>query len=369
MGTSDSNPGDSDKRVQDQSNGACTARTLDDANTSLDSGREVLSALCAEYRKLPMSLSWTVRPRSYHRTVMYKLEYVRAAFGPKLVEYVKHKSMGGVAGQKGSRYEDRFTLLKIGEAAGIAFSRNGVFSDRENVTFQSQAVCFVDDLVIFQSRTKTVSHFQAKNAAAVSWGKGTKSLASDFRNQRKLSKARGLKTNLSLVVSRKKLATKLRNNVPKDLKTWTTVVYFPPDSSLSALLKFSPMRAGLTQLLGPEPTDDRLVTVGRLLLGVWSEAGKATTLKKMIQHLLDSEAPLIRPLKPVAKLELSLSVIFDTIPDFQFAVERGFFIWKYGTTDRGCYREHCGSARFSAFAQRIIIRRPQTFGELEVELG
>jgi hypothetical protein len=69
---------------------------------------------------------------------MYKLEHISAACGPKLVAYVRNKTTGGTAGQKGTRYEDRLAVLKIGEAAKSAFSRNGKFSATWNVTFQGE---------------------------------------------------------------------------------------------------------------------------------------------------------------------------------------------------------------------------------------
>jgi hypothetical protein len=83
---------------------------------------------------------------------MYSLNVVAVACGPKLARYVKNKNKGGTAGQKGTRYEDRFALLKICEAAKQAFAAgNGTFSPSWNVSFLSQAFCFVDDLVIIES--------------------------------------------------------------------------------------------------------------------------------------------------------------------------------------------------------------------------
>jgi hypothetical protein len=299
---------------------------------------------------------------------IYQLKHVREACGPLLARYVQSKTRGGAAGQKGTRYEDKFALLKIGEAARSAFAEDGFFAEGRNVTFQGQAPCFVDDLVIFERRSKTANHFQLKDVATLTWGKGARSIASDFRQQLKLGKNRKLNTHLFLVVSRKSLAGSLATNIPKDLARKSSVVYFPA-GSLADLLKFPPMRKGLLALLGPNPSEDHLVSVGRMLMGVWADAGKAVTLKKLFEQLHQSKAPLLRPLVPVTKLDPLLISVFNRIQDFEFSVEKGFLVWKYGNTDSGCFPEHCGSDRFRAFAQRMMTQKPRTFRKLEGELG
>jgi hypothetical protein len=299
---------------------------------------------------------------------IYQLKHVRQACGPKLVRYVQNKTRGGAAGQKGIRYEDKFALLKIGEAAESAFAKDGFFAEGRNVTFQGQAPCFVDDLVIFERRSKKVNHFQVKDVATLTWGKGAKSIASDFRQQLKLGKYHKLNTNLCLVVSRKSLARTLATNTPQDLSKKSTVIYFPA-GTLAHLSKFPPMRNGLAALLGPNPSQDHLVSIGRMLMGVWADAGKAVTLKRLFEQLHESEAPLLRPLVPVTKLDPLLISVLNRIPDFKYSVENGFFVWKYGDTDSGCFPEHCGSRRFSAFARRMMTQKPRTFRKLEGELG
>jgi hypothetical protein len=299
---------------------------------------------------------------------IYQLKHVRDACSPKLTRYVQNKTRGGTAGQKGIRYEDKFALLKIGEAAQSAFAKDGFFAEGRNVTFQGQAPCFVDDLVIFERRSKTANHFQVKDVATLTWGQGAKSIASDFRQQLKLGKNRKLNTNLFLVVSRKSLASSLATKIPKGLGKKSSVVYFPA-GSLAVLSKFPPMRKGLLALLGPNPSEDHLVSVGRMLMGVWADAGKAVTLKKLFQQLHQSKAPLLRPLVPVTKLDPLLISVFNRIRGFEFSVEKGFFVWKYGNADSGCFPEHCGSDRFCAFAQRMMTQKPRTFRKLEGELG
>jgi hypothetical protein len=300
---------------------------------------------------------------------MYSLQEVSAACGPNLAKYVQNKARGGAAGQKGTRYEDRFALLKIGEAAQAAFARIGSFSASWNVSFRSQAFCFVDDLVVYRSATRTAHHYQAKNQATVAWGQGAKSLSSDFRNQLKLGRSRMIQTTVTLVVNSRGKAKKLLANIPSGLKKYTFVSFFPPDQSVYKLLEYKPMRDGLNALLGPDPTDDRLVTVGMLLQSAWTEAGKVTTLKKMVEELHKREAPLLRPLNPVRLIDSRLKATLDSIPHFSYSLEKGFMRWRYGTTDRGCFSEHCGTQKFASFAQRVISRRPGTFADLEVELG
>ena len=299
---------------------------------------------------------------------MYSPQEVATVCGPKLAKYVQNRARGGAAGQKGTRYEDRFALLKIGEAAQHAFAKNGSFSASWNVSFRSQAFCFVDDLVVYRSATRTAHHYQAKNKATVAWGQGAKSLSSDFRNQLKLGKSRNIQTTVTLVVNSESKAKKLRADFPNGLGKNVFVSYFPPDQSIPKLLEYKPMWDGLNALLGPDPTEDHLVSVGRLLQSAWTEAGKVTSLKKMLVELHKSRAPLLRPLNPATAIDSQLKVVLDSIPHFQYSLEKGFMRWRYGTTDSGCYSEHCGSQKFASFAQRVISRGPSKFSELEVEL-
>src|SRR6202034_2357451 len=109
-----------------------------------------------------------------------------------------------------------------------------------------------------------------KNQSAVAWRQGARSLSSDFRNQLKLGKSRKIKTLVTLVVNSKIKARKLEARIPTKLKKYAFVAFFPPDQSIAKLLKYKPMRDGLNALLGPNPTDDRLVTVGMLLQSTWT---------------------------------------------------------------------------------------------------
>jgi hypothetical protein len=185
----------------------------------------------------------------------------------------------------------------------------------------------------------------------------------------KLGKSRNIHTKVTLIVNSKRKAKKLLADIPKDLEKNAFVSYFPPDQSIPKLIKYKPMREGLIALLGPDSTDDHLLTVGMLLQSAWTEAGKVTTLKKMIENLHRTKAPLLRPLKPVAAINPQLEAVLNAIPNFNYSLEKGFMSWRYGTTDRGCYSEHCGTQKFASFSQRVISRRPSTFADLEVELG
>jgi hypothetical protein len=300
---------------------------------------------------------------------MYSRQEVAAACGPSLVRYVERKARGGAAGQKGTRYEDRFALLKIGEAAQAAFARNGSFSVSWNVSFRSQAFCFVDDLVVYRRAAREANHYQLKNQAVVRWGKRSKSLASDFRNQLKLGRSKEIRTTVTLVVNRKNKTQKLQSDMPRGLEKYAFVTFFPPYESVSKLLKYKPMRDALNALLGPDPTDDRLASVGMLVQSAWTEAGKVTTLKKLLEGLHKRDAPLVRPLKPVATIDSRLKAALDSIPNFTYSFQKGFMCWRYGSADSGCFSHHCGSQKFAFFTQRVINRNPVTFAELEVELG
>lgn len=119
---------------------------------------------------------------------------------------------------------------------------------------------------------------------------------------------------------------------------------------------------------GPDPTEEPLVAVRMLLQSAWTEAGRATTLKKMLEPLYKREAPLLSPLNPVPAIDSQLKAVLDLIPNFHSSLERGYMRWRYGTTDRGCLSDRCGAQKFASFAQRVIRLRPSTFADFEGEL-
>ena len=300
---------------------------------------------------------------------MYVLEQVRTLFGETTAKYVANKARGGAAGQKGTRYEDRFALMKIGEAAKLAFDGDGDFAKERDTDFYSQVPCFVDDLIVAFRGSETAEHYQLKNQAAPSWGKGKKSISSDFAKQLRLGGATKQITTVTLVVNSPDLATKLREKKPRALRKNTFVCYFPPSATLFELLEHQPMREALSELLGPDPSDDHLVAIGRVMQGAWADAGNATSLETLLSELHKGGAPFLRPLNSVPDLPQDLKNILDAIPDFAYRVERGFFRWSYGNSDSGCYSKHCSTTEFIAFTRRVVLKYPTTFESLEVELA
>jgi|tagenome__1003787_1003787.scaffolds.fasta_scaffold20810566_3 hypothetical protein len=109
---------------------------------------------------------------------MFDDETVQSACGQVALEYLKNKHLGGISGQKGTRYEDYYAVFRLAEYAGAAYSTGGGLDGSETTRFMSQVEkCFVDDLVIEEMGRQQELFHQLRNVRSLSWGDGEKSLA------------------------------------------------------------------------------------------------------------------------------------------------------------------------------------------------
>lgn len=304
--------------------------------------------------------------------LMYTLTDIERICGRPRAEYVRRKQIGGVSGQKGTRFEDWLAVFRIAETCRAAFEQGqGRFVKRRNATFYGQVQCFVDDLVVRRSHRLEVIHYQAKNRQSASWGTRGGSLRRDFIDQKLICEDQTLCYQLVLVVSNLANSRRLASKIPQELIGKGSVLYFPYRTRLSELLRahasFREALQDMTPYTSASMSD--LEATGLALLGVWINAGNRISAQRAMAKMMEGRGPLVRPLNPVTRLRPKLTAVLDSIPGFHYHLEKGFLHWRYGRTDSGCYRYHCGSSGFGKFAVRQIARQPRTFEELEGELG
>lgn len=306
---------------------------------------------------------------------MYSPLAIEKACGKSALTYARNKARGGAAGQKGTRYEDHFAIFKVAEEAARVFNEgNGRFEAGSDISVFSQILCFVDDLVLRQGRKRSVAHYQAKNRLSTTWGKGPKSLRSDFNRQLKLCTSLKVKCSLNLVVSSAAAFQNLSGNITPKLRHCAKVIFFPYENISGLLRTYSPFRDAFVAL-NPRssPTDSDLLSTATLLLGTWADTGNQVTIRQILKETgsrgARGGAPAVRPLNSRKRLAPRLKVVLDAIPGFDYSLEKGFMQWRYGQTDSGCYRYACDSKEFGAFAKRQIQRRPKTYDDIEGELA
>jgi hypothetical protein len=129
-----------------------------------------------------------------------------------------------------------------------------------------------------------------------------------------------------------------------------------------------PLRELLCQLTRKEdPEDDEIGYVfGMLMLGL-QQAGKAPTVKAVIETAQQASPSLIRLLPcQIGGVELNpeFAKILAKIEYLQYRIERGFFSWEaLGTS--GVLPFSCLSQQFVRFQKLVIGMAPATFDKFE----
>lgn len=194
---------------------------------------------------------------------MYKEEQIKQLFGDEALDYLKNKNQGGTNNQKGSDYETNFTVYQL------ALLSKRVIEEKELIKFYTQVPAFVDDLLIEFADSNIFYHYQLKSGTSVTWGKGLKSIADDFKKQQELNLANSKNSNLYLVVSVQNLCAALNQNIPNKIKSYSQVIYFPPEPKLVKIIEQEPaFREAIEYLSAFEnPAPDKIECVVTVLLG------------------------------------------------------------------------------------------------------
>ncbi|OCR01260.1 hypothetical protein BCD67_25695 [Oscillatoriales cyanobacterium USR001] len=297
---------------------------------------------------------------------MYKEEQIKQLFGDEALDYLKNKNQGGTNNQKGSDYETNFTVYQL------ALLSKRVIEENELIKFYTQVPAFVDDLLIEFADSNIFYHYQLKSGTSVTWGKGIKSIADDFKKQQELNLANSKTSNLYLVVSVQDLCAALNQNIPNEIKLYSQVIYFPRDPKLVKIIEQEPaFREAIEYLSAFEnPAPDKIECVVTVLLGAWVCSDKSgISLMDILKKAQKSTPSYICSFSQERQLDPQVENILSNIDNFSYNLTKGFLHWSYRDgLEEGTLPYSIDTDRFRQFQQLIEKNNPTSFEQLEVFL-
>lgn len=293
-------------------------------------------------------------------------EQVEKLFDLETLKYFKNKQKGGAANQRGSRYEDFFSVMKLAESFLFLMS-NDIEQDIEICT---QAEAFVDDLLISDKLHKSQHHFQLKNTVNIKWGCGEKSISDDFYKQKQLNDNLGIKvTRTTLICSYQPKVATLKQEIPSCIHEFTDVLFFPKADTLNQLIlhpDYSTFKTVIERICFSKDSD-KVEALAKAIYGHWND--KKTTLFSVRSFLSEFQAVFPNYLAIVGvTTELLPEVvrIFDNIANFKYGIEKGYLSWSYGSgLDSGTIPYPINSETFLSFQRKVVAKHPRQFSELE----
>lgn len=181
-------------------------------------------------------------------------------------KYLKRKHQGGKNNSKGNQYESFYAVYCLAELM------NEYMSEDNTVYLSSQvADAFVDDLLIEKSASEKL-YCQLKNVKNLTWK--SERLESDFKRQMEISEEKGEHFQLRLVYSAVDSSVV---EIPREISSCTTTVYFPACESLNQLLlSFIPFKNAISRISvkGENAINDELFGIAGTLLGAWNSCGQ-----------------------------------------------------------------------------------------------
>ncbi|MEL6940181.1 MAG: hypothetical protein AAFO84_13415, partial [Cyanobacteria bacterium J06598_1] len=102
---------------------------------------------------------------------MYSENQISEQFGDDILKYLNRKHRGGTSNEKGNTYESFYAIYKI------AILSPSVIEQQLEIKFYSQALAFVDDLIIFYEFEDRLQHHQLKNSPSITWGTASQSIS------------------------------------------------------------------------------------------------------------------------------------------------------------------------------------------------
>ena len=297
---------------------------------------------------------------------MYTIENVENLFGASSARYLQGKHRGGTNNSKGNTYENIFAIYQV------ALLSKDVIESQKNIFFSSQILAYVDDLIIEYETDILLRHFQLKNSSNVSWGSGEKSICDDFEKQYILNNSYSKKSHLELVVSCDKLRRKLDSCIPINIKSYSQVIYFCHEESLSKILnKDENFRNAIKYLCASDnPEPDKLECVATVLLGAWvaSDKSKASVMD-IIMKAQQSSPCYIRSFNLQLKLDPEVENILKNIEGFTYKISKGFLEWEFEEgLNEGILPYSIDSQQFTNFQKKLKQKQPIYFDDLEVFL-
>ncbi|MGI4727832.1 MAG: hypothetical protein ACRYGB_04600 [Janthinobacterium lividum] len=278
-----------------------------------------------------------------------------------LYQYLKNKNIGGTNNYKGATFENFFTIYKIAQTFNNYLNQDIVFS--------SQVFCFIDDLVIENSTSNKIEHFQIKDIATLSWETENHPLKDDFKNQNLVCDI-SVQSELTLVVSKKDLYTNLKATIPKEIEKFVSVIHFETSISMARLLNINTQIKGeiLKMCAIKNPSTYILETIGVSILGVWDGTSKShVSLKEILQQCNANSPNYIKGF--INQISSELRTILSSITGFSFQIQNGYIKWAFNNTDEGILQYIIGSQEFIQWENDIRNSTFSSFNDIEPYLS
>ena len=294
---------------------------------------------------------------------MAHTKQIERLFGPDVKKYFINKQMGGNSNQKGSRYEDFFSVMQLAQLFQLLTNDD----DKDDIKIYAQAEAFVDDLLIKFQKHNTQHHFQLKTSLTVSWGNDLKSISDDFYKQKVLNDDSGIDiTRTVLVCSDKETADRLQKSVPQNIADFADTLFFPEADTINHLILIDDEFKTLIGRICFSNDIDKLEALAMLILGHWvNKKTTMTSVNKLLSTLENAFPNYLARLNVTENLLPEVERIFSTITNFSVKIEKGYFSWQYHDFDSGTIPYSVDSKEFIAFQQEITSKCPKQFDELE----
>lgn len=302
---------------------------------------------------------------------MYSKKTIAEVFGAKEVSRIQARHSGGLAGQKGTRFEDYFAVFKLAEEFALCYGRASArYKNSRGATILAQVFAIIDDVAVVLRNPQMVEHYQLKNVQHISWGSGEGSLSEAFVLQKKLCKKANVKSRLFLVVSNEALRTRLQSSTSAKLSKVARITFFPYQSIALLVQTHEPFRKALIKLspFGQRVENDKLVSLAKFVCGHWFAANNKMTIDNLAKAMETEAGAFCRPKKGTRSMPSHIKGILSRIPGFRWKIEKGFFSWSWGSTDSGRYPHHCWTREFERLLSRIQQGRPDCFSAIEGDL-
>ena len=243
--------------------------------------------------------------------------------------YLKRKHRGGESNAKGNVYENVYAVFQIVKA--IAECRNSL----DAVAMQTQLEeTYVDDLLI-EKEGRNIYH-QIKDVKSLTWDSGSsRSLSSDFENQKALSEDRGESFLLKLVHSRSDISFK--DTMPEAIKEVTETEHFPSVDDINQIIYLSKsMKQALMKVSakGDKSTDDELADIAIAFLGAWAGCNNGkdrVTVAQVVEKCKDvSRGYANINIYPDAEISDEVKSILDSIDGLTYCVRGEKLYWELG---------------------------------------
>jgi hypothetical protein len=274
------------------------------------------------------------------------------------LDQIRRRNVGGVAGRLGSRYEEHYAVHR---SLGAAIEW---VDSQVNRRIGVQTFCFVDDVVI-----KTGSDYefcQLKTSPTESWDKSTKKLAKEFRGQKRICQQLGIQFQLALINPDHTCVSKLKKQIPKDLRRTTRVEQFPVYPRRPQAWSLSSASNAFIQSLcafganHPNQREQLVVAFYNALIDANPGSDGFLDIRDLIEHVRrDQRVPLRFDWNGDETEWKNAQHVLSSIRDLSVRIDHGFCHFKY-LHEEGLIAR-CDTREFENFVDRVNRQKPQTF--------